>query len=178
MSGKRRAAGPAVSKKAPKRPRTRKQKVLRVAKWLGITGLVLALVAVAGFVLLYRSIDIPDANEDFETETSYVLYSDGKGEIGSFAVQNRDVIALDEMPEHMQNAVVAAENRSFWTDNGLDPKGMMRAFLNNASSDSTQGASTITQQYVKILYLNQERSYKRKLKEAILSLKLQRTMSK
>ena len=82
------------------------------------------------------------------------------------------------MPENLQNAVVAAENRSFWTDKGLDPKGMLRAFLNNASSDTTQGASTITQQYVKILYLSQERSYKRKVKEAVLSLKIQRSMSK
>ena len=71
-----------------------------------------------------------------------------------------------------KDAVVAAENRSFWTDNGIDPKGIVRAVFNNASGNATQGASTITQQYVKILYLTQERSYTRKVKEAILSLKL------
>ena len=138
----------------------------------------MALIAAAGFVFLYRSIDIPDPNSDFETQTTKVFYADGKDEIGSFAVQNREVIGIKEMPENLQNAVVAAENRSFWTDKGLDPKGMLRAFLNNASSDTTQGASTITQQYVKILYLSQERTYKRKVKEAVLSLKIQRSMSK
>ncbi len=93
-------------------------------------------------------------------------------------MQNREVIGIDDMPEDLQDAVVAAENRSFWTDKGIDPKGMLRAFLNNSTSDTTQGASTITQQYVKILYLSQERSYQRKVKEAVLSLKIQRSMSK
>ncbi|GAB3198460.1 transglycosylase domain-containing protein [Nocardioides hungaricus] len=179
MSGKRRAAGPAVKKGAPKRPRrTRKQKVLRVVRWLGVTGLVLALLAVGAFVVLYRAIDIPDPNKEFETQTSFVYYADGKTEVGSFATQNRDSIPIKEMPESLQNAVVAAENRSFWTDKGIDPKGILRAAFSNAQGNAQQGASTITQQYVKILYLTQERSYKRKIKEAILSLKIQREQSK
>jgi membrane peptidoglycan carboxypeptidase len=179
VSGKRRAQGPPVKKSAAKRPpRTRKQKVLRVVKWLGITGLVLALVAVGAFVVLYRAIDIPDPNEDFRTETSFVFYADGKSEVGRFATQNRDSIPLDEMPENLQDAVVAAENRSFWSDKGIDPKGIVRAAFSNAQGNAQQGASTITQQYVKILYLTQERSYKRKIKEAILSLKVQREQSK
>ena len=132
----------------------------------------------AAFVLLYRAIDIPDPNADFETKTSFVYYADGKTEVGSFATQNRDSIPLDEMPQDIKDAVVAAENRTFWTDNGIDPKGILRAVFNNAPGNAQQGASTITQQYVKILYLTQERSYTRKLKEAILSLKLQREQSK
>ena len=181
MSGKRRAAGPASKtpgKKPPKRPRTRKQKVLRVVKWLAITGLVGVLILTAGFVVVYRMTDIPDPNADFLTETSSVYYANGKDQVGTFATQNRESITLDEMPEDLQNAVVAAENRTFWSDQGIDPKGILRAAFSNASGNSTQGASTITQQYVKILYLSQERSYTRKVKEAILSLKVQRTQSK
>ncbi|WP_085870608.1 MULTISPECIES: transglycosylase domain-containing protein [unclassified Nocardioides] len=181
MSGKRRAAGPASKspgKKQPSRPRTRKQKVLRVVKWLAIVGLVGVLVLTAGFVVLYRMTDIPDPNKDFEAQTSFVYYSDGKAEVGSFATQNRVSIGLDEMPQSLQDAVVAAENRTFWSDQGIDPKGIIRAAFSNASGNSTQGASTITQQYVKILYLSQERSYQRKIKEAVLSLKIQRTKSK
>ena len=178
MSGKRRAAGPATQKSAPKRPRTRKQQVLRVVKWAAIVGLALVLVAVAGFVYLYKTTDIPDPNKDFQTQTSFVYYSDGKTEVGSFAKQNRVSIPLKEMPENLQDAVVAAENRTFWSDKGIDPKGIIRAAFSNASGNSTQGASTITQQYVKILYLSQERSYQRKIKEAILSLKMQRQKSK
>ena len=70
--------------------------------------------------------------------------------------------------------MIAAENRTFWTDKGLDPKGILRAAFSNATSESTQGASTITQQYVKVLYLSQDRTLTRKAKEAFLSLKIQR----
>lgn len=177
MSGKRRAAGPAVTK-TQKRPRTRKEIALRVGKWLLIVGLVGSLLAVAGFVFLYQTIDIPDPNEDFETQTSFVYYSDGKTELGKYAEQNRESISLKEMPQNIQDAVVAAENRTFWTDKGIDPRGILRAAFSNARGNATQGASTITQQYVKILYLTQEHSLKRKLKEAILSLKIQRKQSK
>ncbi|MDN4163740.1 transglycosylase domain-containing protein, partial [Nocardioides abyssi] len=90
-------------------------------------------------------------------------YADGKTEAGRFATQDRTSISYDEMPDSIKDAVVAAENQSFWSDSGLDPKGIARAFFNNASGDDTQGASTITQQYVKVLYLTQERSYERKV---------------
>ena len=58
----------------------------------------------------------------------------------------------------MQDAVIAAEDRTFYTNNGIDPKGILRAAFSNAQGNATQGASTITQQYVKILYLSQERT--------------------
>ena len=167
-------------KKAARSPL--KRRLIFAAKWAALVGLVLALVAVAGFVWLYRSTDIPDPNKDFETQTSFVYYDGGKGKpgdpIGTFAIQNRDRIGYDEMPQSIKDAVVAAENRSFWTDNGIDPKGILRALFNNAASDTQQGASTITQQYVKIFYLNSERSYTRKVKEAIVALKLVRQKSK
>ena len=82
------------------------------------------------------------------------------------------------MPQSIKDGVVAAENRTFWTDQGIDPRGILRAAFNNASGNDTQGASTITQQYVKILYLTQDQTLTRKVKEAIISLKLQRDVSK
>lgn len=180
MSGKRRAPGAATkSKTRSRRPLTRKQRLRKVGKWFLITCLVGVLVVAGAFVYLYQTTDIPDsANAEFETETSYVYYADGKTEVGSYATQNRESIPIKQMPEDLQNAVVAAENRGFWSDKGIDPKGIVRAAFSNASGNSQQGASTITQQYVKILYLTQERSYERKLKEAIMSLKLQRTTTK
>ncbi|MCW2747236.1 MAG: penicillin-binding protein, partial [Nocardioidaceae bacterium] len=105
-------------------------------------------------------------------------YSDGKHKIGTFLTQNRESISINEMPDSIQNAVIAAEDRSFYTNRGIDIKGIIRAARNNATSDSTQGASTITQQYVKILYLTQERSITRKAKEAILSLKIHNQLTK
>ena len=177
MNGKRRAAGPPVTKKAT-RPRTRKQKLKRVGKWFLVVGLVGALVAAASFVFLYQTIDIPSPNEDFQTEASLVYYSNGETELGRYATQNRDIISLKEMPQSIQDAVVAAENRTFWTDRGIDPKGILRAAFSNARGNTRQGASTITQQYVKILYLTQEQTLKRKVKEAFLSLKIHRQQSK
>ncbi len=163
-----------------KRVRTRAQKVRRALLYLLISALVAVLMMAGGFFYLYQTTELPDSvsNADFETETTFVYYNDGKTEIGKYAVQNRDAIAYDEMPQTIKDAVVAAENRSFWTDNGIDVKGILRAAFSNASGNATQGASTITQQYIKILYLTQERSYQRKVKEAILSLKLRNQMSK
>ena len=188
MTGKRRAPGPAVKKTAASgtpaqggkggEPRSWKQRGLWVLKWGTVAGLVMALIAGGAFFYLYQTVEIPDPNEDFETQTSLIYYADGKTELGSFATQDRTIISYDEMPESIKDAVVAAENQSFWTDSGIDVKGILRAVFNNAAGNDTQGASTITQQYVKVLYLSQEQSYRRKLKEAILALKLQRQISK
>ncbi|GAA2134762.1 transglycosylase domain-containing protein [Nocardioides bigeumensis] len=177
---KRRAAGPAVKRKPP-RPKGRaatKRRLKRVGIVLLLVGLLFGLLGVGAFVVAYNAVDIPDPNEDFEAQTSKIYYADGKTELGEFATQDRESIPLDEMPQTLKDAVVAAENQSFWTDRGIDPKGILRAAFSNARGNSTQGASTITQQYVKILYLSQERSWQRKAREAILSLKLQRKLTK
>ena len=150
----------------------------RLLKWMAI-GLVLLLIAgVGAFFLAYSMIDVPNPNEDFTTETTEVYYSDGEHLLGTFAIQNRDAVELAAVPDHVQDAVISAEDRTFWDNAGIDVKGIIRAAWSNARSESTQGASTITQQYVKVLYLTQERTWTRKLKEAILSLKVQRQLSK
>ena len=130
------------------------------------------------FYFAYRNTEIPDANKAFEAQSTYVYYSGGKGRIGRFAEQNRESIPLADIPQSMQDAAIAAEDRTFYTNSGIDPKGIVRAAFSNAQGNATQGASTITQQYVKILYLSQERTLSRKVKEAFLSLKVQQEQSK
>jgi membrane peptidoglycan carboxypeptidase len=152
--------------------------VLTALKYLVIAGLVGALVLVGTFYIAYRATDIPSANSAFQSQTTNVYYAGGKSKIGRFATQNRESIPLADVPKVMQDAVVAAEDRTFWTNNGIDPKGIIRAAFSNAKGGATQGASTITQQYVKILYLTQQRTLKRKIKEAFLSLKIQQQQSK
>jgi membrane peptidoglycan carboxypeptidase len=148
-------------------------------RWFAFLGVVGTLVGAITFFVLYQAIKIPDPNAAFQTETTKVYYSDGKHRIGSFATQDRESIPLSDMPASMQAAVIAAEDRSFYTNRGIDFKGIIRAARNNATSGQIQGgASTITQQYVKILYLNQERSYTRKVKEAILSIKIHNQLTK
>ena len=159
-------------------PMTWKRRLRRWTLRLGVAFVVLALIGVAGFIYLYKATDIPDPNDEFLTNASIVYYDGNKDELGRYAIQNRDSITLDEMPQSLKDAVVAAEDQTFYSNNGIDLRGIARAVFNNASGGSTQGASTITQQYVKILYLTQERSYQRKVKEAILSLKIEREYSK
>lgn len=148
-------------------------------RWIAFLGVVGILFGAITFFVLYQAIKIPDANADFETQTTKVYYSDGKHVIGSFATQDRESISLSDMPASMQAAAIAAEDRTFYSNRGIDFKGIIRAARDNATSGEIQGgASTITQQYVKILYLNQERSYTRKVKEAILSIKIHNQRSK
>ncbi|WP_307816546.1 transglycosylase domain-containing protein [Nocardioides limicola] len=180
MSGKRRKiVGTAKKGAAKPNPKAKRSRLRQAVRLVVVTSMVLVLVGLGGLVFLYQSTDLPRTNAGFETETTYVFYDGGTDEVGRFAAdQNRESIPLSDMPDLLKDAVVAAENRSFWTDRGLDPKGILRAAFTNATTGSSQGASTITQQYVKILYLTSEQRLQRKLTEAILSLKIQRQMSK
>ncbi len=150
----------------------------RILKWSFVTFLVLCVVGMATIYVVYERTTIPDPNKAFQVQTSYVYYADGKHLIGTYSVQNRVSIGLDQVPKHVQDAVVAAENRTFYTDRGIDPKGILRAAWSDLTSNSVQGASTITQQYVKILYLSQARTWTRKIKEAFLAVKVDNTLSK
>jgi membrane peptidoglycan carboxypeptidase len=153
-------------------------RVRSVFKWLLIVGLVCVLVLAGIGYFAYRNTTIPDANKAFEAQSTFVYYSGAKSKIGRFAEQNRESIPLADIPQSMQDAAIAAEDRTFYSNNGIDPKGILRAAFSNAKGNATQGASTITQQYVKILYLSQERTLSRKVKEAFLSLKVQKEQSK
>jgi membrane peptidoglycan carboxypeptidase len=176
VSAKRRADGKAKTRR-PQQRRTKGQRAAKVAKVLGVVAVVGALVTAGIAVVLYQAISIPKANEAFQAQTTFVYYQDGKQQLGTYYEdQNRESIPYDTMPDTMKDAVVAAENRTFWTDKGIDPKGILRALFSNASGKSRQGASTITQQYVKILYLTSEQSYKRMIKEAVVSLKFQQQL--
>ncbi|MBA4607514.1 penicillin-binding protein [Aeromicrobium sp. Marseille-Q0843] len=152
---------------------------VRVLRWMLFLAVLGFIAGALLFAILYATVKIPDPNADFQTETTNVYYSDGKTKLGSFATQNRESLEYEEIPEVMRDAVVAAEDRTFWENRGIDVRGIVRAARNNATSGQiTGGGSTITQQYVKILYLNQDRSYTRKAKEAILSVKIHNQLTK
>jgi membrane peptidoglycan carboxypeptidase len=148
--------------------------------FIAIGGLtVLGLIsAIAVVVYGYTTTQLPAANAAFKTATTYVYYNDGKSELGSFAIQNRTPLTFKQMPETMKQAAVAAENRTFWTDQGISIRGMVRAAWMIARGGDVQGGSTITQQYIKILYLNSERTLTRKFRELFLAYKINKEMSK
>jgi membrane peptidoglycan carboxypeptidase len=140
-------------------------------------------IGVIGFLMMwvaYARIEIPEPNDSALRQTSRVYYASGKDkdEIGRFGDTNRSIVTLDRVPTSLRDAVLAVENRDFYTDNGVSPKGIARALWVNLRGGSTQGGSTITQQYVKNYYLTQERTIKRKFREALLSIKIDKVRSK
>jgi membrane peptidoglycan carboxypeptidase len=127
----------------------------------------------------YARIDIPDPNAAATRQTTRVYYNGGSEEIGRFGDVNRSAVSLDKMPLSLRDAVLAAENRGFYSDSGISPKGIARAvYVNLRGGGAQQGGSTITQQYVKNYYLTPARTIKRKVREALLSIKIDQKLSK
>jgi len=156
---------------------------LRALVWVTSILLSLGVIGVGAIAVAYSMVKLPDPNSDFQTNTSFVYYADGKTRIGSFQVQNRQSIDYDKIPQNVKDAVIAAENRTFWTDPGISATGLFRATLGlvglaPADVTATGGGSTITQQYIKVMYLTQEKSFTRKAKEILLAAKIGQEVSK
>jgi membrane peptidoglycan carboxypeptidase len=153
-------------------------------KWLkrgGWTALVLFALGVAGFGVAYAMVDIPEPNEIATAQASIVYYSDGETEMARLSDPegNRESVPLDQISEPMQHAILAAEDQDFYSNNGISPTGIARAvWVAVKGGEATQGGSTITQQYVKNYFLTQDRTLTRKGKELIISLKIDRELSK
>lgn len=194
MSGTRRADGPQKKGSSARKPggaSTKKRGILKQVLAIGqpndwrswlqrllVILIALVLVCVGAFFVAYAATTIPDPNAAFQAQSTYVYYSDGTTQVGSFATQNRQSVPLDQVAQPMQDATVAAEDRTFWTNKGIDIKSILRSVSNDAQGGSTQGGSTITMQYVKILYLNQAQTISRKIKQIFLALKIQKQESK
>jgi membrane peptidoglycan carboxypeptidase len=145
---------------------------------LGTLFLLGAATAAAIFAFAWFTVDIPEENEVAAAQTSIIYWNDGETEMARLGDTNRISVPIEDIPEDMQNAVVAAEDRRFYEHSGFDVVGFTRALWSNLTTGSTQGGSTITQQYAKNAYLTQEQTYVRKIKELVLSLKLEATLSK
>ena len=164
--------------------RTRPDGRSRRRTWLkrgGWTLLALVILGIAGFGVAYAMIDIPKPNEIATAQASIVYYSDGKSELARLSDPqgNRESVPLDQVSEEMQHAILAAEDQDFYTNNGISPTGIARAvWVAIKGGSATQGGSTITQQYVKNYFLTQDRTLTRKAKELVISLKIDRELSK
>ncbi|MGW1712993.1 transglycosylase domain-containing protein, partial [Streptomyces sp. NPDC002156] len=135
------------------------------------------LLGMGAFVVLYAMIDVPAGNAAAEKQSNVYKYSDGTV-LARTGTVNREIVDLAEVPKKVQLTFVAAENKGFYKDNGVDFKGTARGLINTLSGKGKQGGSTITQQYVKNYYLDQNQTITRKLKELVISLKVDRSRSK
>jgi membrane peptidoglycan carboxypeptidase len=175
-----------TTKNAAARPRSsttgKTEKKRSWPKRIGLALVVVALVGVLGVAGLvaygYSTTTRPNANADFQTTTTFVYYDNGKSQLGSFAIQNRQPLTFEEIPDNAKQAVVAAENRDFWTDRGISIRGMFRAAWVILRGGDLQGGSTITQQYIKIMYLNSEQTVTRKFRELFLAYKINSELTK
>ncbi|MFD5112247.1 transglycosylase domain-containing protein [Streptomyces sp. NPDC058391] len=137
----------------------------------------LCLLAMGGFFVIYLVVPVPTANAQAEMQSNVYKFSDGKI-LARTGKINREIVGLEQIPKEVQRSFVAAENKTFYKDSGVDIKGTTRGLMNTLSGKGKQGGSTITQQYVKNYYLNQDQTVTRKLKELVISLKVDRKMSK
>lgn len=136
--------------------------------------------AIGLFGVVWAMTPIPDSTQPGATaQGSVIFYRDGKTVLARQGV-NRKSVTLDKVPQNLRNAVIAAENRSFYDDQGISLTGTFRAMWSTVSGQQLQGGSTITQQMVRNYYsgLSQERSIIRKLKEVMISLKVDQSKSK
>lgn len=145
-------------------------------QWL--SGFLLVFGCFVGLVFyLYQSTKVPELNDLVQNQNTIYYWADNT-EMTRKGQTNRQIVELKDISPNLQNAVIAAENKSFQTDSGIDPKGMLRAVWNMAKGGETQGASTITQQYVKNAYLSQEQTLSRKVKEFFITLKINQEKKK
>lgn len=165
--------GPRRGRRAQK-----KQRKNLVLKWiLGIFATLLA-AGIGVFAYFYITTEIPQPEKFALAEATTVYYADGTTEIGTYAEQNRDIIDCAVLPDYVGKAIVASEDRSFYTNKGIDPIGIARALYNNLTTGSRQGGSTITQQYAERYYLGETTTYIGKLREAFLAVKIAQAQDK
>lgn len=156
------------------RPRRLVRRVGVTATWLlGIFTAVL----VAAVVLFYTLSDVPKPENLALPQVATILYSDGSV-LARIGTVDRTIVPLSKVPEQVRWAVIATEDRNFYSDPGVSVKGTVRAALSDVTGGDTQGGSGITQQYVKNAYLNDARTLSRKLKELMIAVKLSRDYSK
>jgi membrane peptidoglycan carboxypeptidase len=160
-----------------------KKKILRAAGIFFLCVLVAAIgLAAGGYLGLVRSVDKLGKPQNLETHPTYIYSAplggndDSRRVIGTiFQGENRKAASKDEMPLHLLNALVAKEDERFMEHGGVDLWGIMRAlYVDIRAGEAVEGASTITQQYVRNAYLSHDRTIIRKIKEALIAIEIER----
>ncbi|UCF30717.1 MAG: PBP1A family penicillin-binding protein [bacterium] len=160
--------------------RQRRRKNLRVVL-LSLVFLFLAGVLTLSGMFLYFSLKVPNLKSlsDYRPALPTIVFDRNGAEVTRFFTENRELVSIDQVPRMVINAVLAIEDANFYQHKGLDYPGIFRAFLKNLLARRVvQGGSTITQQVAKSLLLSSERTYARKMKEAILARRIEKRFSK
>lgn len=160
------------------------KKILRIIFNFFFCAFVAGVATLAVLILIYGN-DLPDYKKlaTYAPPVATRLYAADGSLLIEYAEERRVFIDYNDMPTQLVNAFIAAEDQNFWTHPGIDVQGIIRAVANNTlrmfgANTTLSGASTITQQVAKNFFLTSERTISRKIKEAILALRLERAFSK
>ena len=169
-----------LRKKKPKK-KSKLKKVLLIS-FLSISLIILTAGFIgAGFIYFHFSKDLPDVRElkDYQPSTITQIFSDNDEKIAEFYIEKRIIVTLENIPLALKQATLAVEDSNFYYHFGIDPKAIFRAFITNMKAGRVvEGGSTITQQLTKTMFLSRERTLPRKIKEAILAVRLELVFSK
>jgi penicillin-binding protein 1A len=141
---------------------------------------VFVLLCAGGVALAVMSTRLPDVSalSDYRPKLPLRVYTAEGVLIGEFGEERRQLVPIDQVPQVLKDAVLAVEDARFYRHGGIDYKGLARAVLVNLWHGMSQGASTITQQVARNVYLSSERTLTRKVCEALLALRLERELTK
>ena len=164
----------------PQPPRVRSRKVFGQFIFVILLLLSAGAGALAGLVFVYSS-DLPQVRQlmDYRPDVMTELYADDGTPIGSFALEHRVMVTYDQIPRGLIDAVLSVEDRHFESHWGVDVIGVARAALTDLLERRiAQGASTLTMQLSRMLFLSAERSFARKFQQTILAIQIERHFSK
>ena len=164
-----------------KKKRSKLGKILIVTFYSLTLFCLIAGFAGASFIYFHYSQDLPDVRElkNYHPSTITQIYSDGDEKVAEFYIEKRIMTPLEDIPLALKQATLAVEDSNFYYHLGIDPKAIFRAFITNMKAGRVvEGGSTITQQLSKTLFLSRERTLPRKIREAILSVRLELVFTK
>ncbi|RIK12343.1 MAG: penicillin-binding protein [Acidobacteria bacterium] len=173
-------SSPRTRKEAQARRRRRRPgRWRRVLLWLVGLGLLAVAVLAAAFAFAYSRTEVPEPNDFADAQSTILYYADGQTELARFTGgYDREVVPLSQVPDHVQKAVLAAEDRSFYDNEGISITGTARGAWRTLTGGTVQSGSTITQQYVKNYYLTADQTLTRKFREIMISIKIDNELSK
>ena len=154
--------------------------LIRALFWLSAATLTIVSVTLVAVITVIWP-DLPPTSEvqDIRLKEPLRIYSIDGRLIGEFGDERRITVRIEDTPQELINAILAAEDDRFFSHHGVDPLGVVRALIINLKSRETrQGASTITMQVARNYFLSREKTYSRKLKEALLAFRLERELDK
>src|SRR5262245_23382763 len=158
----------------------------RLLKWLGLTAAALAVLAIGALAIYLITItrDLPSVQtlQDYTPPITTRVYAGNGTVLGEYARERRIFIPASFIPKLVKEAFTSAEDKNFYSHPGIDPSGIARAAVKDVFNvfqhKRLEGASTITQQVAKNMLLNSEVKFSRKIREAILAVRLDATFSK